>query len=73
MAKVHRYEEKRGGAREGAGRPIEGSVPTQSISVTIPVDLLDAIEKEAHQKSESKSAVMARYLRKAMGKRGKKK
>jgi len=70
MAKSFRHSPNWGGQREGAGRPTENL--TQKITVTIPVDLLDAIEKEAGQKSESKSAVIARYLRKGMGKRGKK-
>jgi len=73
MAKTFRHSKDWGGMREGAGRPIDGKVPTQSISVTIPVDLLEIIEKEAYQKNESKSAVLSRYLRKGMGKRPKRK
>lgn len=70
MAKSFRHSPDWGGKREGAGRPDEKKI---SLSVTIPVDLFDAIEKEALQLSEPRSTVVERYLRKAMGKRGKKK
>ena len=55
-----------GGRREGAG--IKTDEPVRKVSVTLPESLLKRIDEEAYAEGGgSRSAVIARYLRQAMG------
>lgn len=61
MARTHWHSKNWGGQRQGAGRPTSGSL-TRSISITLPEDLIRAIDDEAYQHHMTRSAVIAQYL-----------
>lgn len=67
MARAYWHSKNWGGTRQGAGRPTPGS-PTRSISITLPEDLIDAVDKLAYQQHATRSAVIARYLTQALNK-----
>ena len=61
MPKAYWHSKNWGGKRQGAGRPLPGT-PTRSISITLPEDLIHAVDQEAYQKHATRSAVIAQYL-----------
>ena len=61
MARTHWHSKNWGGKRQGAGRPLP-DFPTRSISITLPEDLIRAVENEADQHHMTRSAVIAQYL-----------
>jgi hypothetical protein len=67
MARAYWHSKNWGGKRQGAGRPIPGS-PTRSISITLPEDLIEAVDKQAYQHHSTRSAVIALYLARAFSK-----
>jgi hypothetical protein len=67
MARAYWHSKNWGGKRQGAGRPLPGS-PTRSISITLPQDLIEAVDQQAYQHHATRSAVIARYLTQALNK-----
>ena len=61
MARAYWHSKNWGGTRQGAGRPTLSS-PTRRISITLPQDLIDAVDKLAYQQHATRSAVIARAL-----------
>ncbi len=61
MARTHWHSHNWGGKRSGAGRPLPG-FPTRCISITLPEDLIRAVDEQAHQHHMTRSAVIAQYL-----------
>lgn len=67
MARAYLHSKNWGGKRQGAGRPSLGS-PTRSVSITLPEDLILALDKEAYQHHSTRSALIALYLNRALNK-----
>ncbi len=63
MAKEAHHSKDWGGRREGAGIKTEG--PVRRVTITLPISLLEQIDREAYRGS-NRSAVIARYLREAL-------
>ncbi len=53
-----------GGSRPGAGR--KKGPPVKRVALTLPVDLLDRIDKLAYSTTEGRSAYIAMLLEKAL-------
>ena len=65
MPRTFRHSQEWGGKRPHAGRPVQ-SIPCRRLSITLPEDLLHALEQEAHYRSVSRSAVIAQHLYRAI-------
>ena len=65
MARSYPHDPNWGGPRPGAGRPLQGA-RTRKISVTLPEDLLTAVDRLAYRQWGSRSAVIAHYLRRGL-------
>ena len=65
MARFYHHDENWGGRRPGAGRPLQGA-PTRNLSITLPEDLLAAVDQLAYRQWGSRSAVIAHYLRRGL-------
>jgi hypothetical protein len=67
MPRAHWHAKNWGGRRPGAGRPVQG-VQTRSISITLPEDIIQAIDAQAYRHQMTRSAVIALYLAPVMEK-----
>jgi len=65
MPRAYWHSKNWGGKRQGAGRPSPAS-PTRTVSITLPEDLILALDKEAYQHHSTRSAVIALYLNQAL-------
>lgn len=68
MARTLYHDPNWGGPRPGAGRPVQGA-RSRNISVTLPEDLLAAVDQLAYRQWGSRSAVIAHYLRQGLAKK----
>jgi hypothetical protein len=59
---TYRFPPHWGGARPGAGRPAH-PLPSRCISVHLPEELIEILDREANRRWISRSAIMAHYLR----------
>ncbi len=55
-----------GGARPGAGRPTHNA-PSRSISIHVPEELIQILDRQADQRRISRSAMITHYLREGIG------
>ncbi len=65
MARFYHHDKNWGGQRPGAGRPLQGT-RTRNLSITLPEDLLTAVDQLAYRQGETRSAVIAHYLRRGL-------
>ena len=65
MPRAYGHSKNWGGKRQGAGRPSLAS-PTRTVSITLPENLILALDKEAYQHHSTRSAVIALYLNRAL-------
>ena len=65
MARFYHHNPNWGGRRPGAGRPVQGA-RTRNISITLPEDLLALVDQLAFRQVETRSAVIAHYLRRGL-------
>lgn len=52
----------RGGRREGAGRPLAGDTKRVRVSLTLPPDLVESLDREADTYALSRSEMLVRIL-----------
>jgi hypothetical protein len=67
MARAHWHSHHWGGRRPGAGRPVL-QIRTRRISITLPEDVLQALQLQADRRQMSRSALLAYYLVRGMEK-----
>ncbi len=68
MARYYSHDKNWGGRRPGAGRPLQGP-RTRNLSITLPEDLLTQVDQLAYRQVETRSAVIAHYLRRGLSKK----
>ncbi len=66
MARTFRSAPNWGGPRPGAGRPLHNA-PSRRISINLPEELIQILDREADRRRISRSAMMTHYLRKGIG------
>jgi hypothetical protein len=59
----------RGGAREGAGRPIGPDGPTMVVAVTVPESLMTDLDAYADAKGWKRSKAVTEAIRKLVGRK----
>jgi hypothetical protein len=59
----------RGGAREGAGRPIGDDGPTMTLTVTVPETLVAELDRVAEAKGWKRSKVATEAIRAYVGRK----
>ena len=67
MAPGFPYSPNWGGPRPGAGRPFE-KVPNRCISINVPEELIEILDREANRRRISRSAMITHYLHEGLGK-----
>ena len=67
MAPTLRSSSNWGGPRPGAGRPLE-KVPSRCISINLPEELIEILDRQANRQRISRSAMITHYLREGIGK-----
>ena len=67
MARAYWHSKDWGGKRPGAGRPRPGP-PTRSLSITLPENLIEALDQEADQCQMTRSAVVVQHLMRGLAK-----
>ena len=65
MARCYHHDKNWGGRRPGAGRPLQGA-RSRNLSITLPEDLLTAVDQLAERQGETRSAVIADCLRRGL-------
>jgi hypothetical protein len=65
MTRTFRHSTHWGGPRPGAGRPAR-PVPSRCISINLPEELIQILDREADRRRTSRSAIMTHYLRKGI-------
>ena len=66
------YSPNWGGPRPGAGRPLH-NVPSRCISINLPEELIQILDREANRRRISRSAMITHYLHEGLGKAATKK
>ena len=61
------YSPHWGGPRPGAGRPLHNA-PSRCISINLPEELIQSLDREADRRRISRSAMITHYLHEGMGK-----
>ncbi len=66
MAPTLRDSPHWGGPRSGAGRPLHNP-PSRCISINLPEELIEILDREANRRRISRSALIAYYLHERVG------
>ena len=66
MAPGLHYVPNWGGPRSGAGRPRQNA-PSRCISINLPEELIEILDRQADRQRISRSAMITLYLREAIG------
>jgi hypothetical protein len=67
MARTFRHSPHWGGPRPGAGRP-RHRAPSRCISINLPEELIEILDREADRRRISRSAIITHYLHEGIGK-----
>ena len=67
MAQTFRPSTHWGGPRPGAGRPLHNP-PSRCISINLPEELIQILDREADHRRISRSAMITHYLHEGIGK-----
>jgi hypothetical protein len=59
------YSPNWGGPRPGAGRPLHNA-PSRCISINLPEELIESLDREANRRWISRSAIITHYLHEAI-------
>ena len=62
MPRTFRHSPNWGGQRRGAGRPLHNA-PSRRISINLPEELIQILDREADRRRISRSAMITYYLR----------
>jgi hypothetical protein len=66
MAPLFRSSPNWGGPRPGAGRPLQNA-PSRCISINLPEELIQILDREADHRRISRSAMITHYLHEGIG------
>ena len=58
---MYRFSPNWGGSRPGAGRPLHNA-PSRCISINLPEELIEILDRQADRRRISRSAIITHYL-----------